>query len=101
MAISADLQATISQRYAQLAAAVMNGDNPTEQSLLAPKFADRAPSKLSSFEYDALTIIVRKIDADGNLLVVHASYYGVHGHTTNSLDHWARIDGVWRLLDRK
>jgi hypothetical protein len=100
MPVSADVQAMIAQRYAQLAAAVMSGDSDTERSLLAPSFADRASSKLASFDLDALTVVVVKIDADGKRLVVHARYYGVHGHTTSSLDHWGLIDGAWRLLDR-
>jgi hypothetical protein len=99
MPVSADTQAAIAQRYAQLGMAVTN-DPSQERSVLAPHFQDRARMKLSSFDYDPLTVVVQKIVVSPNGLEVHAEYVGLHGHNATTIDHWIDIDGVWRLLDR-
>jgi len=99
MPVSMDVQSAISQRYAQLAAAVTH-DPTQERAVLGPHFKDRAHAKLVTFEYDPLTVLVQKIVVRGKRLEVHAQYVGVHGHNTNTVDHWAQIDGNWVLLDR-
>ncbi|HUA09726.1 MAG TPA: hypothetical protein VMA98_10665 [Candidatus Acidoferrales bacterium] len=99
MAVSAEVQSAIAQQYAALGSAVTH-DPSQEQSVLAPHFRDRAREKLSSFEYDALTVLVEKIVMHGDRLEVHAQYVGVHGHDAQTIDHWIKIDGQWRLLDR-
>jgi hypothetical protein len=97
--VSADVQSTISQRYAQLGSAVTH-DPTQEQRVLATNFKDRAKVKLSTFEYDPLTIVVQKIVMRGDKLEVRAEYVGVHGHNATTVDHWTRIDGTWLLVDR-
>jgi hypothetical protein len=99
MPITADIQSTIAQRYAELGNAVTH-DPSQERSVLAPHFNDRAHVKLSTFEYDPLTVVVQKIRMNGNRLEVHAQYVGVHGHNAVTIDHWSMIDGEWRLVDR-
>ncbi|MGB6985293.1 MAG: hypothetical protein WBD74_04860 [Candidatus Aquilonibacter sp.] len=99
MPVSADVQSSISQRYAALGNAVTH-DPTQEQRVLATNFKDRAKVKLSSFEYDPLTVVVQKIVLSGDKLEVHAEYVGVHGHNTNTVDHWILIDGTWYLVDR-
>ncbi|HEY5340520.1 MAG TPA: hypothetical protein VIK27_05800 [Candidatus Aquilonibacter sp.] len=88
--------------YAQLSSAVTNGDRPGEQALLAPHFEDRSKAKLSSFEYDPLTVEVSSIARSGkNALIVHATYYGVHGHREPVVDQWILVGGQWRLLSHR
>lgn len=99
MPVSIAVQSEIAQRYAVLGSAITH-DPTQEQAVLAPHFHDRARVKLSTFEYDPLTVLVRKIAVDGSRLEVHAQYVGVHGHNADTIDHWAKIDGQWRLLDR-
>lgn len=99
MAVSADVQSAISQRYAQLGSAVTH-DPTQEHRVLATNFKDRAHVKLASFEYDPLTVLVQKIVLRGDEVEVHAQYVGVHGHNTNTVDHWILIDGAWFLVDR-
>jgi hypothetical protein len=98
--VAPDVQAAISQRYAQLATAVLNGDKAAESAVLAPHFRDRAKITLASFEYDPLTVMVEKMDVRGPRLEVHAKYVGVHGHTVETIDYWQKIDGAWRLSQR-
>ncbi len=99
MPVSHDVQAAITQQYAQLSSAVTSGDRPSEHAVLAPHFEDRSKAKLSSFEYDPLTVEVSSIARNGhNALIVHAMYYGVHGHRESVVDQWILIDGQWRLL---
>ena len=99
MPVPMAIQSAISQRYAQLGDAVTH-DPAQEQAVLAPHFHDRARLKLSSFEYDALTVLVEKIVVVGKRLEVHAQYVGVRGHNAHTIDHWVMIDGQWRLADR-
>lgn len=99
MPVSADVQSSIAQRYAQLGAAVTH-DPTQEQRVLATNFTDHAKLKLSSFEYDPLTVVVQKIVMTGDKLEVHAEYVGMHGHNANTVDHWILIDGAWYLVDR-
>ena len=99
MPVSADVQLAISQRYAQLGAAVTH-DPTTERSLLAPHFQDHAKVKLSTFEYDPLTVVVQKISMQGDKITVRAEYVGIHGHNATSIDRWILIDGTWYLVDR-
>jgi hypothetical protein len=99
MPVSADVQSAIAQRYAQLGSAVTH-DPTQEQRVFATDFKDRAPVKLSTFEYDPLTVVVQKIVLNGDSVEVHAEYVGVHGHNTKTVDHWILIDGAWFLVDR-
>ncbi len=99
MPITADVQSTIAQRYAALGAAVTH-DPTQEKTVLAPHFNDSAKAKLSSFEYNPLTVVVQKIVMQGNTLEVHAEYVGVHGHNANTVDHWILINGAWYLVSR-
>ncbi|HTU68728.1 MAG TPA: hypothetical protein VMF11_00275 [Candidatus Baltobacteraceae bacterium] len=99
MPVPMEVQSTIAQRYAQLGNAVTH-DPTQEASVLAPHFKDRARMKLATFEYDPLTVLVRKIVLHGNRLEVYAEYVGIHGHSTNTIDRWIKIAGEWRLLDR-
>jgi hypothetical protein len=94
-----DVQSAISQRYAQLGNAVTH-DPTQEERVLATDFKDRAHVKLSTFEYDPLTVVVEKIVLQGDEVEVHAEYVGVHGHNATSVDHWILIDGAWFLVDR-
>jgi hypothetical protein len=99
MPVSMDVQSTISQRYAQLSNAVTH-DPPQERSVLAPHFADNAKFKLSTFEYDPLTVIVQRIDSRPDGLYVRAEYVGIHGHNEVTLDHWQNVAGTWVLAAR-
>jgi hypothetical protein len=99
MAVSADVQLAISQRYAQLGNAVTH-DPSQEQRVLATDFKDHSKVKLKTFEYDPLTVVVQKIVRNGAVVEVHAQYVGVHGHNVNTVDHWILIDGAWYLTDR-
>lgn len=94
-----DVQSSISQRYAELGDAVTH-DPTQEERVLATDFKDHAKVKLKSFEYDPLTVVVQKIVLHGDALEVHAQYVGVHGHNSNTVDHWILIDGAWFLTDR-
>jgi hypothetical protein len=94
-----DVQSAISERYAELGNAVTH-DPTQEQTVLASDFKDRAKVKLSSFEYDPLTVVVQKISQQGDEITVHAEYVGVHGHNSSTVDHWILIDGAWFLTDR-
>jgi|SRR5579863_3496766 len=101
MPVSIDTQAAISQQYGQLANSVTHGQSDVEKSILAPKFADRAKVKLKSFELDALTIMVQRIDAKGKTIEVRAQYVGVRGHNAISIDDWVMSGGTWRLASRR
>ena len=101
MPVSDDVQSAISQRYGQLTDSVTHGKREEERAVLAPDFTDRAKQKLESFEYDALTVVIRKIDSDGGIIVVQASYVGVNGHNADTIDRWKKIDGQWELLSRE
>src|SRR5579859_3140448 len=98
MPISADVQQAISQRYIALTNSITHGDESGEAAMLAPHFSDHAKLKLLAYEYDALTVLVQKIRADGNALVVHAQYVGVGKLHENVVDRWIQIDGVWKLV---
>lgn len=99
MPLSSDVQSTIAQRYAQLADAVTH-DPSQERGVLAAHFHDRARVKLTTFEYDPLTVMVEKIIVQNERLEVHARYVGVQGHNVQTVDHWLKIGGFWRLSDR-
>lgn len=101
MPVSADVQAAISQLYAQLADSVTHAKPNEERAVLAPHFADKAKQKLETFEYDPLTVIIRRIDRGGAFVVVHATYVGVHGHNADTIDRWEQRDGQWMLLSRQ
>lgn len=102
MSVTADVQAAISQRYAQLADSVTHGKQDVEKTILAPHFADRAKIKLTSFEYDPLTVVVQKITAGGSgTLTVHAEYVGVHGHNSTTVDVWQKKADDWVLVSRQ
>jgi hypothetical protein len=98
--VSAAVQTAVSQRYARLADAIMNGHKNIERALLAPHFIDAARVKLRAYEYDPLTIVVRRITVDGATMTVFAQYVGSDGRSAHSLDTWQRIDGAWRLVRR-
>jgi hypothetical protein len=99
MPVPMDVQSAISQRYAQLGNAVTH--NPSqERGLLAPHFNDAAKMKLSSFQYDPLTVIVQRIDSHPDGLYVRAEYVGVHGHNEVTVDHWQMVGGQWVLAAR-
>lgn len=100
MAVSADIQMAISQRYIALTDSITHGNAAEEQSVLAPHFSDHAKLKLVVYEYDPLTVLVQKIAAQGNQLVVHAQYVGVGKRRENTVDRWMLIDGTWKLLTR-
>ena len=101
MPISADVQAAISQRYAQLADSITHGKRDVEKAILGAHFVDHGKLKLESFEYDALTVIVQKIAVSDGQIVVHAEYVGVHGHNGVTVDRWAKSNGAWHLISRK
>ncbi len=101
MAVTADVQAAISQRYAQLADSITHGKRDVEKSILGPHFIDHGKLKLESFEYDALTVIVQKVAVSGGEIVVRAEYVGVHGHNGVTVDRWAKKNGTWILVSRK
>ena len=102
MPVSADVQAAISQRYAQLADSITHANAAEEKAILAPHFVDRAKMKLGSFEYDPLTVLVQKIVVTGGgRLTVHAEYVGVHGHNATTVDVWQKKDDDWILLSRQ
>jgi hypothetical protein len=98
MPVSADVQSAITLRYAQLGNAVLR-DPAQERNVLAPDFHDRARMKVSSFNYQPLTVVVEKIVKQGDRLEVHAQYVGIHGHNAEAVDHWQLIDGQWLLTD--
>ena len=99
MPVSMDVQSAISQRYVQLANAVTH-DPPSERAVISPNFNDAAKLKLSSFEYDPLTVVVQRIDARPDGLYVRAEYVGIHGHNEVTLDHWKMVAGAWVLAAR-
>jgi hypothetical protein len=100
MAVAADVQLAITQRYSQLTNAVTH-DPTQERAVVAPQFRDRAKMTLRSFEYDPLTVVVQKIVRTGDRIEVHAQYVGVHGHNANTVDQWIGIDGQWYLVERR
>jgi hypothetical protein len=100
MPVSVDVQATISQRYAQLADSVTHGKRTIEKSMLGPGFYEHTKAKLETFEYDPLTVIVQKITARGDAIVVRAYYVGIHGHNVVTDDRWIQRDGDWVLASR-
>ncbi len=99
MPVSMDVQSTISQRYAQLSNAVTH-DPTQERSVLSRRFNDAAKFKLTSFEYDPLTVIVQRIDSHPDGLYVRAEYVGIHGHNEVTVDHWQMVSGQWVLTAR-
>ena len=100
MAVSADVQIAVSQRYAQLADSVTHGHDKGEREILAPHFSDTAKIKLSAYEYDPLTVLVQNIQVNGSTMTVHAQYIGVQQKRENTVDRWLLLDGVWRLAER-
>ena len=98
--VSQDVQIAVSQRYATLANAITHGQTGVEQSLLEKGFTDRAKLKLSSYEYDPLTILVQRIDDRGNTMRVKAYYVGVNGRSEVTMDRWLLVNGSWRLTER-
>ena len=101
MPVASATQAAISQLYAQLAESITHGKHEVEEAVLSTHFVDKAKMKLDTFEYDPLTVIVRKIDRDGAALVVHASYVGVRGHNADTVDRWERYGDSWVLVSRR
>ena len=99
MPVSADVQSTISQRYAQLSSAVTH-DPTQERGVLSPHFNDAAKLKLSTFEYDPLTVVIQRIDSRPDGLYVRAEYVGLHGRNEVTLDHWQMVGGQWVLAAR-
>jgi hypothetical protein len=99
--VSDDVQSAISQRYGQLADSITHARREEERAVLAPDFVDRAKQKLESFEYDALTVVVRKMDTNDGVVTVQATYVGVNGHSADTIDRWEKHDGQWVLLSRK
>lgn len=100
MAVSADIQNTISQRYIALTDSITHGHEDVERAILAPHFHDGAKLKLSDYEYDPLSVLVQKVSVVGKTLVVHVQYVGVGTRHENTVDRWRLIDGVWKLVDR-
>jgi hypothetical protein len=100
MPVAPDVQAAITQRYAQLSAAMSNGDEAAESAVLAPHFHDRAKIKLASFEYARITVMVTSIATVPGGCTVHATYDSENGEKQTTIDHWLKINGRWRLLDR-
>ena len=100
MPVSADVQMAISQRYIALTDSITHGHEDVERAILAPHFSDHAKLKLLDYEYDPLTVLVQKIDAHGNQLVVHAQYVGVGKHHENAIDRWILIGCEWKLAQR-
>ena len=100
MPVSPDVQMAVSQRYAQLADAITHGHDDVEKSLLAPHFKDKAKIKLDTYEYDALTVLVEKIQVQGNAMTVHAQWVGIGKNHENTVDKWLLLDGTWRLAQR-
>lgn len=94
-----DVQSAISQRYAQLSNAVTH-DPTQERGILSPQFNDAAKMRLSTFDYDPLTVIVQRIDSRPDGLYVRAEYVGVHGHNEVTVDHWKMVGGQWVLAAR-
>ena len=100
MPVSAAVQMAISQRYIALTDSITHGNESAERSVLAPHFTDHAKLKLLDYEYDALTVLVQKISAHGNQLVVHAQYVGIGKRHENAVDTWTLINGEWKLARR-
>ena len=99
MPVSMDVQSAISQRYAQLSNAVTH-DPTQERGILSPHFNDAAKMRLSTFDYDPLTVIVQRIDSRPDGLYVRAEYVGIHGHNEVTVDHWQMVGGQWVLAAR-
>jgi hypothetical protein len=100
MPISVDVQATISQRYAQLADSVTHGKRTVEKAMLGPGFYEHTKAKLETFEYDPLTVIMQKITVSGDAILVRAEYVGIHGHNAVTVDRWVQSNGDWVLASR-
>ena len=101
MAVPAQVQSTISQTYATLADSITHNKPAVEKSILAPKYIDHASLKLNVYQYDPLTVLVQKVDAQGStMLVVHAQWVGIGKNHENTVDRWSLMNGSWRLVER-
>ena len=100
MPVSVDVQMAISQRYIALTDSITHGREGAERAVLAPHFTDHAKLKLLDYEYDPLTVLVQKISAQGNQLVVRAQYVGVGQRHENTVDRWILMSGEWKLAQR-
>jgi hypothetical protein len=97
--VTVDVQSAITQRYGELTNAITH-DPAAEKSVLAPNFTDASKAKLSSFEYDPVTVVVQKMSVEGSAVLVTAQYVGIHGHNVATIDRWVFLNGKWYLAAR-
>lgn len=100
MAVPAQVQSMLTQSYAALADSITHNKPDVERSILASGYRDRATIKLDAYEYDPLTVVVQKIQANGTTMIVHAQWVGIGKNRENTIDRWLLLDGTWRLAER-
>ena len=99
MPVSKDAQSAISQRYAQLSNAVTH-DPTQERGILSPHFNGTAKMRISTFDYDPLTVIVQRIESRPDGLYVHAEYMSASMATMKTVGHWQMVGGQWAFAAR-